>query len=87
MELIPPTPPRRPDRCACNLEPALLLWWWWGWLGDLFGAKEFVGRIVIPNIPKVLSHGHDEGSNHKDGEDCCVFACCVKSRKVSVQYQ
>jgi hypothetical protein len=55
------------------VEPALLFWRFR--FGDVFSGKELVGGIIVTDIPKVLRHGNDEGSNNKDGEDRRVLPC------------
>ena len=52
-----------------RLEPLLLLWWFW----NIF-RKEFIGGVVVADIPEILCHGDDEGANDQDSKKCGVFA-------------
>ena len=73
------------------LKPFFLGWWFW----NIFG-KELIRGIVVTDIPEVLRHGNDEGTNNQDSEkggvfswtkqknvDCFIwsFNCVVRSRR------
>ena len=55
-------------------KPSLLLDWLRFRLGCLLLSEEFISRVIISDIPKVLRHGNNERSNHQYGQEGSVFS-------------
>lgn len=55
-----------------SIEKTSLLF---GWLRNFFRlVEESIRGIVVTNIPKVLPHWNNEGSNNQNGKDGNILA-------------